>query len=186
MAPVSIRKSAYSGVRMAQGIRWNVPSDYKKIFDLEGDAAWWDAPISLKTKRLGISKLEYTRALEAFSRMPVVRLAILLLRCENDFLENWWVNLKDAEKLAHEMKNEKFRYERDKDGNITHTIDLRPQAIKALLMVEREKMMGIKRLVETGRMIDPHEYSKEKVRRKPKPYKPFISEDGILDVEKIP
>lgn len=53
-------------------------------------------------------------------------------------------------------------------------------------MVEREKQMGIKRLVETGRMIDPDEYTKKVRKVKPKPPKPFISGDGIVDIEKIP
>jgi hypothetical protein len=46
------------------------------------------------------------------------------------------------------------------------------------MFLEREKMMGIKRLVETGRMIDPEEYTKQKVRKqKPKKPRPLVSAD---------
>lgn len=88
---------------------------------------------------------------------------------ENDFLENWWANLKEAERLA------KSQIETNPLG-----------AAKMLLMVEREKMMGIKRLVETGRMIDPSEYAPVGKKNKPRHPKPFIDENGVLDIEKIP
>ena len=51
---------------------------------------------------------------------------------------------------------------------------------KQILMVEREKQMGIKRLVETGRMIDPAEYAS----RKPKKEEPFEPEKtGVIDID---
>jgi hypothetical protein len=162
---VPLRKSAYMSVRMALRLRYHVPKEYKKIFHMEGDATRWAAPIKLKAKRVGMPLEDYEAALECFKDKPTIRLAILLLRVENDFLVNWWKNIK----LADNIDNESAR-------------------VKALLQVEREKMMGIKRLVETGRMIDPDQYQMYKKKKpKPKSVKPLVDDNGIvLDVEKIP
>ncbi len=163
--PRTLQKTVYSGVRLAQRVRWNVAAEYKPIFDVEGDPLLWDAPIEVKAKKAGVSELEYQRALEAFQRMPVVRLAIVLMRAEGDFLVNWWKNIKKAEKLAHELE----------------AVD-KAQCVKALLQVEREKQMGIKRLVETGRMINPEEYVKRE--KKPPKEPPFEPEKtGKVTIE---
>jgi hypothetical protein len=97
---IPLRKSAYMSVRMALRLRYHVPKVYKKIFDMEGDPTWWDASVELKARRVGVPLEEYQAALEFFKDKPSIRLAILLLRVENDFLENWWANLKEAERLA--------------------------------------------------------------------------------------
>lgn len=164
---VPLRKSAYMSVRMALRLRYHVPKEYKAIFDMEGDATWWDASVELKAKRVGVPLEQYDAALDFFKDKPTIRLAILLLRVENDFLVNWWKNMKKAEELADSIDNPSAR-------------------VKALLQVEREKMMGIKRLVETGRMIAPEEYQVYKKKPKPKRSKPLVDEKGVVDIEKIP
>jgi len=167
--PRTLQKTVYSGIRLAQRVRWNVSAEFKPIFDVEGDPVLWDAPIGIKAKKAGVEVIAYERALEAFERMPVVKLAIVIKRAEGDFLVNWWKNMKKAEELA------KSQVKENPLG-----------AAKMLLQVEREKQMGIKRLVETGRMIDPAEYAKTPKRKKPKPRKPFVDENGFVNLEKLP
>lgn len=150
-------------MRLAQKIRHWIAADKKPVFDIEADPELWNKSVKVKAKAAGISVEDYEAVLKGFHSRPLFRLAITIMRCENDFLDNWWSNIKKAEQWA-------------KDG----------QDYKGLLMVEREKQMGIKRLVETGRMIDPDEYTKKVRKVKPKKPKPIVSADGVVDIEKIP
>lgn len=159
----TLQRSIYSGVRLAQRIRHWVAADKKPVFDVEADPELWDKSLKVKAKAVGISVERYQVILTGFYRRPLFRLAITIMRCENDFLDNWWKNITLAEQWA-----------KDK------------QDYKGLLMVEREKQMGIKRLVETGRMIAPEEYQVYKKKPKPKPSKPIVDEHGVVDIEKIP
>lgn len=65
---VPLRKSAYSTVKMALRLRWHVPKEYKGIFDMEANPKWWDAPIELKAKRLGVEVEKYKAALDFFKK----------------------------------------------------------------------------------------------------------------------
>src|SRR5512147_1893433 len=92
--PRSLQRSVYSGVRLAQKVRWRISAQYKPIFDIEANPKYWNATIKDKAEAVGVTVEAYERALKKFQSMPVVRLAIVIFRCENDFLENWWKNIK--------------------------------------------------------------------------------------------
>jgi len=82
-------------------------------------------------------------------------LGITLLRHETDFLDNWWRNIKLAEKWAKEKNNP-----------------------KALLQVEKEKQSTIKRLLETGRIKYPNESDNKREIDEPIIIRSLNSENG--------
>ncbi len=161
--PRAFHKTVYSGVRMAQRIRWYIPKEFKPVFNQEADSANRGASIERKAMLAKMTVEDYQAGLDKFKLMPTVELGILLLKGELDFIRNWWNNIMMAEDLAKANKD-----------------------YKGILMVEREKQMALKRLVETGRIIDPDEYARTPMKNKQKSKKPLWDEKGVVDIEKIP
>ncbi|MEM4409236.1 MAG: hypothetical protein QXI19_10915 [Candidatus Caldarchaeum sp.] len=131
-----IRHSIYVGVRWARRVRHWLKAEKKVVFDVESDPQLWDKPLRKKAEVAGMTEEEYAKHLNELRRYPVVKLGILIMRVENDFLENWWRNIKRAEEMA--------------------------ETVKDILLVEKEKQMGIKRIVETGRLIFPDLYAEKR------------------------
>lgn len=65
----------------------------------------WNWSVEEKAKELGITLENYQHALEYLKNHHRFRLGITLLRHENDFLDNWWRNIKLSEKWAKEKKS---------------------------------------------------------------------------------
>jgi len=134
----------YRSVKLARSIRHDVKKQFKPIYDLESDPEKWNWPIEKKAEELGISIEDYQYALEYLKKHHRIRLGITLFRHENDFLDNWWKNIKLAEKWAIENSDAKL-----------------------LLQVEREKQMGVKRLFETARIKYPDKFDRKSEGKRP-------------------
>lgn len=147
----------YTSVKFARSIRHDIKKQFKPIYDIEADPEKWDWPIEQKAKELGIAVEDYQYALEYLKNHHRFRLGITLFRLENDFLENWWRNIKLAERWAKEKRD-----------------------AKVLLSVEAEKQKTIKRLIETGRLKYPNEPNNKREVNEPIIIKPLNSEKGTV------
>ncbi len=127
-------KPFYLSMQMIRRVRYWLPKDQKKVFDAESDPDLMDSDIEEKARLSGLTAKLYTEALRKLNKQPTPKLMLTVAQIEKDFISNWYKRITEAIKWAEENKD-----------------------YKAILAIEKEKTMIMKRLIATGRLISPFE-----------------------------
>ncbi len=132
------RKPIYSSMQLVRQIRHWLPKNVKRVFDTESDFKLKDLNIKEKVKTCGLTIKEYEQALTKLDKLTTGKLALLLNQVEQDFLANWLNRMNKATKWAEEKKD-----------------------YRAILSLEKQKMLMMKRLMAAGRIVNPFSVQKE-------------------------
>ena len=147
-----MKDAYYKSMDRVRKVRYRLSKNERGVFDVEIEPEYIDYSIEDKAKLSGLSVKQYREALDKIHIKPTVELAITNGLIEKDFNGNWFRRINKLIEWAEAKKD-----------------------YKAVLAIEKEKMLVMRRLISSGRVAGKSEEEGE----------PQLREEMLPDLERF-